>query len=278
MLIGISGKMQSGKDTVALICQYLYDYHRSQYTHPITERDFNEYVKNNHHLKCNWKNVKFADKLKDMVCLLLGCTREQLEDPKFKESTLGEEWVKYELNFTSHSRLSYGDCSEYYEKYFLSKEEAVEYIEGNLEVDQDSINISKIELTPRLLLQLLGTECGREIIHPDIWVNATFAEYKPQHFRTVKHQGLFVDHLTTMPNWIISDVRFPNEADAVKSKGGIMIRINRPGNDTGKHLSETALDYYEEWEYVIDNEGSIEELIDKVKQILIKEKIIWKAY
>ena len=100
MIIGISGKALSGKDTVANIIQWLI-----------------------------LKEEKDADKLKDMVCLLLGCTREQLEDPKFKESTLGEEWVKYELRYVSHSRLSYCNCSEYYKKYFCSEEEAIEYIE-----------------------------------------------------------------------------------------------------------------------------------------------------
>ena len=270
MLIGISGKMQSGKDTVALICQYLYDYHRNQYTHPMTERDFNEYVKNNHHLKCNWKNVKFADKLKDMVCLLLGCTREQLEDPKFKESPLGEEWVRYAFadGFFQSSKgtvMNSKPCSK--ERY-----------EEELRINWQTAY--KLEHTPRTILQLLGTECGREIIHPDIWVNATFAEYKPQHFRTVKAQGLLVEHLTTMPNWIVSDVRFPNEAEAIKNKEGILIRVNRNKtlnkvNNISKHESETALDYYEEWDYVIDNEGSIEELIEKVKEVLIKEKIIY---
>ena len=40
----------------------------------------------------NWKIVKFADKLKDIVCLLIGCTRQQLECREFKEKELGEEW------------------------------------------------------------------------------------------------------------------------------------------------------------------------------------------
>ena len=47
----------------------------------------------------------------------------------------------------------------------------------NQTVTQD--NIYKTEtLTPRKILQLLGTECGREIIHPNIWVNALFTDYK----------------------------------------------------------------------------------------------------
>ena len=239
MLIGISGKMQSGKDTVALICQYLYDYHRNQYTHPITERDFNEYVKNNHHLKCNWKKKSFADKLKNCVCIILGCTREQLEDPVFKETVLGEDWWYWKSKAGSSKFIPYGK----------------ELIRTN--------HFDLIKLTPRRLMQLLGTEAGREIIHPDIWVNSTMVDYE---FEESK--------------WLIPDVRFPNEAKAIKNKEGILIRVNRNKtlnkvNNISKHESETALDYYEEWDYIIDNEGSIEELIEKVKEVLIKEKIIY---
>ena len=93
------------------------------------------------------------------------------------------------------------------------------------------------------------------------------------------------------PNWIITDTRFPNEADAVKSRDGINIRIERDDyvfDESGKriiptkeyvntnnkqHESETALDDYS-FDYVIDNNGTIEDLIIKVKEILIKENII----
>ena len=136
-------------------------------------------------------------------------------------------------------------------------------------------------LTPRLLMQLLGTECGRDIIHPNIWVNALMSEYK-----TYKETKDFIN--TTLkdneyPNWVISDCRFPNELEAVKSRGSISIRVERNVlNETAyeksyrithEHESETALDNAE-FDYTIDNNGSIEELIEKVKKTLIKEKII----
>jgi hypothetical protein len=119
-------------------------------------------------------------------------------------------------------------------------------------------------LTPRKLLQLLGTEAGRHIIHPNIWVNALFADYKP---------GL--------EKWIITDVRFPNEANIIKEKGGIMIRINRPQYlDNGlvirknEHPSETALDDYDGFDYVIENDGTVQDLIDKVKSLNIVKRIL----
>lgn len=241
MIIGISGKMQSGKDTVSDIIQFLLtstkfeglEFKNKNFTYSSFLGDVDTSIAT----ESGWKNVKFANKLKDCVCLILGCTRKQLEDPIFKETPLSEEWW-YWKNKTGNSKFTP------YNKEFIRTD-----------------HFDLVKLTPRLFMQLLGTDAGRDILHPNIWINATMVDYKP-----------YTDG--TYPNWIISDVRFPNEADAVKSKGGIMIRINRPGNDTGKHLSEIALDDYKNWKHVINNDGSIEELIDKVKEILIQEKIL----
>ena len=83
-------------------------------------------------------------------------------------------------------------------------------------------------------------------------------------------------------------MRFLNEMEAVKKRGGITIRVNRPCSicggsgyhkmscpvsKSGEHLSETSLDKAE-FDYVVENSGSIEELIEKVKQILIKERLL----
>lgn len=82
---------------------------------------------------------------------------------------------------------------------------------------------------------------------------------------------------------IVADTRFPNELKAIKDRGGISIRVNRHnpqdgseygwGNPNANHPSETSLDNAE-FDYVVDNSGSIEDLIEKIKVILIKEKII----
>jgi hypothetical protein len=75
------------------------------------------------------------------------------------------------------------------------------------------------------------------------------------------------------PSWCITDMRFPNEMDAVKEREGITIRVVRPGTESGTHPSETALDEAT-FDYEIINDGEIVDLIEKVKTILIKEKII----
>lgn len=108
------------------------------------------------------------------------------------------------------------------------------------------------KLSPRILLQKIGTDLFREQIHPDIWVNALFSDFNEK------------------CNWIISDTRFLNEAEMIKKNNGIIIRINRveADNKSDLHKSETELDNYN-FDYVIDNNGSMAELIKKIKKLNI---------
>lgn len=270
MIIGISGKKQSGKDTVAKIVQWLV---------------YSSYKPQKHHTQEEWLKIgdvwglsgwdrkQFADKLKNIVCLLIGCTREQLEDNDFKEKELGEEWWCYEYVCTSlgnkgeEVRMA-GTLIPYPDN------RAEELMKNN---SKKLKYVKLIKLTPRKLLQLIGTECGREIIHPNIWISALMSEYK---LDTPKRQS------TILPNWIITDVRFPNELKAIEDRGGVVIRVNRnprPYNNiegkeinktyTDTHESETALDNHE-FSFTIGNDGTIEDLISKVRFILETIKIL----
>jgi hypothetical protein len=126
------------------------------------------------------------------------------------------------------------------------------------------------EMTVRKFLQLLGTEAMRVGLHTNVWVNALFADYK-WYVKSWDELGTEIDG--AYPNWVITDMRFPNEMEAVVEKGGITIRVVRPGTVTGDHPSETALDDAA-FDYEIINDGSMEELVSKVRSILVKEEII----
>lgn len=266
MIIGISGKIKSGKDTVGEIVQYLRtDWNKLEKNYRGLKRpSFNDYCSGawNKSTVAGWQIKKYADKLKDIVCLLIGCTREQLEDREFKEKELGDEWTVWR--------------NELFPQYpFLTKEKAFESV---VDFDGDESHVWQEVLTPRKILQLLGTEAGREIIHPNIWVNALMSEYKAIFVNpplldedNIKQSPLEEGY----PNWIITDMRFPNELEAVKDKGGITIRIERPETDhlAGDHASETALDDAE-FDYLIINDGSIEDLITEVSVILKTEGLI----
>lgn len=269
MIIGVSGKIGSGKDTVGSIIQYLCDKNESCYNYATTSKkefnvldDYNGYLERQ--LLSNWRIIKFADKLKDIVCILLGCTREQLEDREFKNTELGEEWTRY------------GYADGFIKKYIgngemsgaimnnkqCSKEEYEEHYKTNWQTAY------KTEYTPRLLLQYIGTDLFREKIHENVWINATLNNYD------YIQRWIDAGSEAVLPNYIITDVRFPNEADAIKQRKGINIRIEKESDKDleNEHLSETALDDYS-FDYVVQH-GTIENLIEQVKQILIKENII----
>ena len=92
MIISTSGKINSGKDTVATIIQYLIwkdKVEKGQSTS--IHLTFDDFKRTSVGVNTTgWEIRKFADKLKDIVCLLLGCTREQLEDRSIKLLSLQE--------------------------------------------------------------------------------------------------------------------------------------------------------------------------------------------
>lgn len=302
MIIGLGHKIKSGKDTVAKIIQLLIlGVHKDdilnnlQNTLPIPNDGYPEY-----------EIKRFADKIKEIVSLLIGCTLEQLENHDFKNTELGEEWVKY---------IVWGANGHFYKEYSNYEEALKRYNEFS----KENAEFSEVKLTPRLLFNLLGTECGRKIIHPNIWINALFSSYISE------DRGKISGKDYPESNWIITDVRFPNEADAIKRKKGILIKVNRPFcfdsledylvcypeesiskktiqfveefygsypemvehfkimfpeeckqffSNSHKLESENALNDYQEWDYVIENTGTLENLLHKVEEILKKENII----
>lgn len=100
----------------------------------------------------------------------------------------------------------------------------------------------------RKFLQFLGTECVRDLLGKDVWVNALLKDYNGE-----------------KDNWIITDVRFPNEAEAVGLLGHV-VKIVR-GSAINGHPSETALDNYI-LDYRLDNVGDLVDLRTEVEYML----------
>lgn len=238
MIIGINGKMGSGKDTVGSIIQYLTDEN-------VKGMSFEDWYASNvysvYQATGKWEIKKFAGKLKQIASLLTGIPVEQFEDQEFKKLEMPECWNK---------------------------------------MQQSGRNRVMLPMTYRQFLQELGTEAMRDGLHTNTWVNALFADY---HLTPDKNANeLFTEEFLTgsstvryeLPNWIITDMRFENELEAIVKHKGIAIRVVRPGRTlTGTHPSEIALDGFI-MHYEIINDGTIEDLIEKVREILIKENII----
>lgn len=267
MIIGLSGNIGSGKDTVAYIIQALMQY-------PIRDKDIfgrfseTEFVMRYLNMKENRGDTKigfnsdieikkFAGALKQVVATVIGCEVEDLENRKFKEAPLGKEWTCWQLVYRISRPNDVGITDK---QIFLTESEAREWVES---VGVEILHIGKRTMTPRLFLQLTGTEGFRNVIHPNVWVNALMVHYKTE-TRYIPGEQPKVD---AYPNWVITDVRFPNEAKAIKGKGGEVFRIRRPGTTQGSHPSDTALNDWD-FDWNIDNDGSYEDLIQNVKEVL----------
>ena len=233
-IIGIFGYAGSGKDTVGSLIQYVLS---GNYDVPINE--VIENYKNNEwwlEEKSGWEIKKWAGKLKYIATILTGIPISQFEDQEFKKTNLGPEWSTWEPYESDAPWIGEGEKEE-------------------------------IPMTVRDLLQKLGTDAMREGLHRNVWVNALMADYTPTQVQWSDGPvGGYEDG--PMPNWIITDTRFPNEANAIKNKGGIVVKVERPGIvPINSHPSETALETYN-FDYIIHNDGSINDLENKVREFV----------
>lgn len=187
MIIGISGKIGSGKDTVGRIIQYLVAENNfklkghvteyKDYTYTLQEflqgkdiynkiytKDYTESISED----SNWQIKKFAGKLKQIVSILTGIPVEDLEKQEVKDSYLSVEWAmyKYAIGFNTDNNgnksmiMEWCDKEKYEEENRINWQTAYSYL-------------PKV----RELLQWIGTEAMRDVIHPNCWLNALFSEY-----------------------------------------------------------------------------------------------------
>jgi hypothetical protein len=125
-------------------------------------------------------------------------------------------------------------------------------------------------VTPRYMLQLMGTEAGRDVFNKDIWIYT------------------LENRMRGKEDVVIPDVRFPNEIEFIKSKGGKVIRVNRGPEPIwyNNALSDNKFNgttmsafypevHFSEWawigqsfDYEIENNGTLTDLKQKVNMIL----------
>lgn len=87
--------------------------------------------------------------------------------------------------------------------------------------------IAALGASPRVLAQTLGTDWGRTVAGPGLWINALLSRHfdgKP---------GARV---------VIPDVRFDNEAEKIIERGGVVVHLHRPGlKSVAAHASENGV-------------------------------------
>ena len=113
------------------------------------------------------------------------------------------------------------------------------------------------EVSPRSILQQFGTEVMRGQMYDGIWVDSCIGRYKGE-------------------NTVISDTRFPNEIKRIKECGGVILLVKRfkdpdwftsyvEGNIEPKGIHSSEYMWAKsEFDYTIENNGSLEELNEKI--------------
>lgn len=226
------------------------------------------------HSSINWENKKFAEKLKQIVVLLTGCKREDLENEEFKDSYLPEEWKTYKnIKFHGDSGIEYSNLMTY-----------------------------------RELLQKLGTELLRNGIHQNVHINSLFADYNENknwiitdlrfknEFDSIKNrEGITIKIIRYMSanDWlnskyfnkiVIKNKQFIIDSFEEKSISKFEIinfidnnKVNILQNVLDKnfnkliHQSEIELnDYYNEgkFDYVLHNNSDLNTLETQIKNIV----------
>ena len=132
-------------------------------------------------------------------------------------------------------------------------------------------------LTPRWVLQYWGTEVCRRSFHDDIWISSLENKLR-----------------NSKDNIVISDCRFPNEIEAIKKANGVIVWVQRgvlpewyddavsanQGNNIGINAMKLRKIHASEWawlgsefDHVIDNNGTIDDLFKQAQSLVIGQQI-----
>ena len=261
MILGISGRKQSGKNTTANIIHGMVLKDRGlvqdwninadgtlmvdlsdgtgwgEFDVTRQDKQFSEWAEQN-----MWPYIKmysFADHLK-WICV-------KLFDVPF-ECCFGTDEQKNELQEHLLWENMLGVCTN--EKFFDFMQSKMEH---DLAEDEEDTGYKLIyheprPMTAREFLQFLGTDVMRKMYEP-IWVNSCIKKIQQEQPELA----------------IIADVRFPNEAKAIEQASGKVVRLTREVYEDA-HSSEVALDNYPFTDYIDNKIESIDILMVKVKE------------
>lgn len=123
-------------------------------------------------------------------------------------------------------------------------------------------------ISPRTLAQTLGTQWGREMVDPEIWLK--IADHK---FQKISNVGRLESGRIMGLGMIVPDIRFENEARWIRENDGLLLKVVRPGQETiseNSHATETGLDILcpELIDAVVTNDAPPSKMIMEARRIL----------
>jgi hypothetical protein len=121
------------------------------------------------------------------------------------------------------------------------------------EAQKDKV-IDWIGKSPRQMMQTLGTEWGRNMVNENLWILKAMTDAGAD----------AIDGIYTA----ITDVRFENEAEAIRGRGGYIIHVARPDAlQVNAHVSEAGVQKHPR-DFTIINDGSLTDLYAKVNEVM----------
>lgn len=238
LIISISGRAGSGKDTVSEMIQVFYN----TYSHSLEEfkKNYNIYKENNFFSSENCISIALADKLKQICSIMFDLDLGLFYDRKSKENNY--------VNLETHDLVTF---SENIENRIIT---ASYYYNHSDEPD-----INKSYMSIRELMVYVGTYLISYNFDLNFFTN------------TVNN---FINHNYGKEAIIISDVRYDAEYEFIDRKKGvkILVKNNRvvPLNNIGEKIEEEH-----EFDFEINNNGSFDELLENVYNMLTNH-IIYK--
>lgn len=241
-VIGVSGKKQSGKTSLAyylkaLILQSHGMYNKDDYS-ILQDEEGNVFFTSNDpsYSPVEVKTIKneivevysFGDALKELCIYTLGLTWEQCYGTDENKNTLTNfKWDNFPMSirkkYSNETKKESDHASENSVKFGFSTSR--------------TINVPRTgQLTAREIMQVAGTDIFREMFDDNIWVDSTFSRIKRDKVKIA----------------IIADVRFPSEVYAIKNQiDHNIVRLNKNNHSSDSHPSEISLDNFK-WEELGD--------------------------
>lgn len=162
--------------------------------------------------------------------------------------------TKLKIAFGYKARSGKDTAAEFLQRQYGG--EIFKFADPIYEIMKSVHNIAKVKtFKDTELLTWIGTNWGRNI-DEDIWIKNCLERIK-----MAEQQGCYMSGEPFVDNFFVTDVRFPNEARALKERNFYLVKINRkdrPHENRSSHISENALNDYGDWDFVIDNNHSIE--------------------
>ncbi|MEO5367576.1 MAG: hypothetical protein H7831_14720 [Magnetococcus sp. WYHC-3] len=184
--------------------------------------------------KYGFRRFAFADPLKEIVAEAFDLSIYDLHDPVMKETKFFQPFV----------------VDEGYADRLVEQLKIHHPITDKQSVKIKQSIIGQVFNNRRQILQYVGTDLVRTNVSDSFWVD------------------VFHNQIKHIERIVITDMRFPNEREFVRNvlKGKLLLLRRDSKKESGKHASENSLGNDSEYDAVIENTGSIQELEQEMER------------